>query len=122
MKIDRKLIKILKKITDSFEFETSDDIEYIKKLINKFEAENDTITLTENGTLILGFLKLNPTPLAAREIAAKIGYTSKSVAGSMRKLINDGLVIKISSNNGNKYLITEEGKKLKIKKLEEKNG
>ena len=121
MKIDRKLVKTLKKIIERFDFETNEDIEYVKKIIEKFEKENDTITLTENGTLILSFLKENSEEsLAARDIAAQIGYTSKSVAGSMRKLISDGLVVKISSNNGNKYQITEEGKKLKIKNQEEK--
>jgi len=122
MKIDRKLIKTLKNLVGRFEFETNEDIEYLKKLIEKFEKENDTVTLTENGTLILKFLKLNSgKPLAAREIAAKIGYTSKSVAGSMRKLINDGLAVKVTSNDGNKYQITEDGKKLKIKNQEEIN-
>lgn len=123
MKIDRKLIKTFKKIIldERFDFETNEDIEYLKKIIEKFEKENDTITLTENGTLILSFLKENlKGPLSAREIAAQIGYTSKSVAGSMRKLISDGLVVKISSNEGNKYQITEDGKKIKIKNQEEK--
>ncbi|KFZ25965.1 MAG: hypothetical protein KQ78_01921 [Candidatus Izimaplasma bacterium HR2] len=121
LKIDRKLIKALKKIMEKFEFEIDDNIVYVKKVIEKFEKENDTITLTENGALILDFLKLNSEyPLSAREIAAQIGYTSKSVAGSMRKLIGDGLVIKISSNDGNKYQITEDGKKLEIKNQEEK--
>ncbi len=106
---------------EKFEFEIDDNIVYVKKVIEKFEKENDTITLTENGALILDFLKLNSEyPLSAREIAAQIGYTSKSVAGSMRKLIGDGLVIKISSNDGNKYQITEDGKKLEIKNQEEK--
>jgi len=116
MKIDRKLIKTLKKIIQRFEFETNDDVDYVRKIIEKFEKENDTIKLTENGTLILSFLQLHQElPLAAREIAEQIGYTSKSVAGSMRKLISDGLVVKISANDGNKYQITEEGKKLEIK-------
>ena len=121
MKIDRKLIKALKKTIERFDFETNEDIEYLKKVIEKFEKENSNVTLTQNGTLILSFLQENSEgSLSARDIAAQIGYTSKSVAGSMRKLINDGLVVKISSNDGNKYQITEEGKKIKIKNQEEK--
>lgn len=116
MKIDRKLIKALENIMKKFEFETSEDIEYVKSIIEKFNSSNNSISITENGSLILSFMRMHPKEaMSAKEIAERIGYTSKSVAGSMRKLISDGLIIKISSNDGNKYQITEEGIKIKLK-------
>ena len=70
---------------------------------------------TENGKVILQYLKDNQTtPMwKARDIAEGLFITSRTVAGSMRKLVNDGFVEKVGENP-TVYAITEKGKNIEI--------
>ena len=57
---------------------------------------------TENGKLILNFLKENKETynnlFKAREVGEGIGISSKAASGAMRKLVNDGYIEKIGEN------------------------
>ena len=70
---------------------------------------------TDNGKLILNFLKDNQdTPLwKARDIAENLLVSSRTVAGAMRKLTNDGFVEKVSKDP-TIYSLTEKGKNIEI--------
>ena len=72
---------------------------------------------TDNGKLILQYMRDNADAtqnmFKAREIAEGIFISSKSVSGSMRKLVNDGFVEKIGQDPII-YAITEAGMQVEI--------
>lgn len=57
---------------------------------------------TENGKLILSFLKENKETFnnlfKAKEVGEGIGISSKAASGAMRKLVNDGYIEKLGEN------------------------
>ena len=65
--------------------------------------------VTEKGMLILSFLKDHSTEtFASKEIGGSIDMNSRSVSGSMRKLVSAGYVEKIDTTPKS-YKITELG-------------
>jgi len=86
---------------------------YWEALKNKEEKEKPLFT--DNGKLILQFLKDNPTveTWKARDIAEGLFISSRTVSGAIRKLVNDGFVEKISKDPVI-YSITDLGKTTKI--------
>ena len=70
---------------------------------------------TDNGKLILQFLRDNPdtTTWKARDIAEGLFITSRTVSGAIRKLCTDGFVEKVSQDPVI-YTITELGKTVEI--------
>lgn len=77
--------------------------------------EQDKPVLTDNGKLVLKYLQDHPEiqSAKARDIAEELFISSRTVSGSMRKLVNDGFVEKIGQDP-TVYSITEEGKNLQI--------
>lgn len=70
--------------------------------------------LTEKGAKVLKFLRASEaTLLKARDIADAVGLNSRTVSGTLRKLVNDGYVDKIGSQPV-LYSITEQGKNFDI--------
>lgn len=64
---------------------------------------------TDNGKLVLTYMKDNPTLLLkARDIAEAIAVSSRMVSGAMRKLVEDGYVEKIGQDPVI-YKLTEKG-------------
>ena len=57
---------------------------------------------TDNGKLILNFLKENKETynnlFKAKEVGEGIGISSRAASGAMRKLVNDGYIEKIGEN------------------------
>lgn len=107
-----------------------DFINYIKDFINEDEMPDDVRTyweafkqtnekekpaFTENGKLILKFLQTNTdrNMWQSKQIAEELMISSRSVSGSMRKLVTDGYVEALG-DSPRVYSITEKGKKIII--------
>ena len=86
---------------------------YWEAFISKEEKEKPMFT--DNGKLILQFLRDNPdtTTWKARDIAEGLFITSRTVLGAIRKLCTDGFVEKVSQDPVI-YTITELGKTVEI--------
>ena len=86
---------------------------YWEAFISKEEKEKPMFT--DNGKLILQFLRDNPdtTTWKARDIAEGLCITSRTVSGAIRKLCTDGFVEKVSQDPVI-YTITELGKTVEI--------
>ena len=86
---------------------------YWEAFISKEEKEKPMFT--DNGKLILQFLRDNPdtTTWKARDIAEGLFITSRTVSGAIRKLCTDGFVEKVSQDPVI-YTITELGKTVEI--------
>jgi len=86
--------------------------EYLNILQN---TKLDKAIITDNGKIILQFLqKAERTSLwKSKDIANELGVSSRTVSGSLRKLVTDGFVEKVGINPI-VYTLTEKGKNLKI--------
>ena len=97
--------------------------EDVKEYLN-FLAENSIDSkpeITDNGKVILAYLQEREVSmLKARDIAEGLSISSRSISGSMRKLVSDGFVEKIGKDPA-VYRITEKGKKYNIIKGENEN-
>lgn len=96
--------------------EMNEDVEfYWNYLNNSDDKEVATPLFTDNGKMILVFLQEHPEndTWKSKDIAELLGISSRSVSGSMRKLVNDGYVEKIDDNPAI-YAITTKGKDIKI--------
>lgn len=92
--------------------ETKMAIEFFQELKeNKASAPKSEIT--ENGAKILAYMQENyqkyNNVFKAKEIGEGLFVSSRSVSGSMKKLITEGFVEKIDSNPV-AYSITDKGK------------
>ena len=82
--------------------------DYIESLRNSKKATE----ITENGRKIIDYMKENETLMSnmftSKSIANGLSISSRSVAGSMRKLVTEGFV----SKNGEPavYRITDKGR------------
>ena len=99
-------------------FETNPMPENLTEYWEKFKGskdKGDKPLFTENGKLILIFLQnhSDKTLWRAKEIADEMFIASRTVSGSIRKLVNDGFVEKVSQDPVI-YSITEQGKNIKI--------
>lgn len=85
---------------------------------NSSENTKEKPLLTENGKMILSFLQSNQdtSTWKAREIAEGLFVSSRTVSGSIRKLVTDGFVEQISKDPSI-YSITEKGKNLDINNI-----
>lgn len=97
----------------------SDTFDLAEKYFNKLKEEKKSSNkLTENGIKILKFMQENyekcNNVFKAKEIAEGLFTSSRSVSGSMKKLINEGFVEKIGSDPVS-YAITENGKEKELK-------
>jgi DNA-binding MarR family transcriptional regulator len=104
----------------------NDFIDYVEKVLKEDEIseeglkfwnyfkenkEQEKPLFTENGKKILIFLQENQDTEIwdARRIGAESGMSSRSVSGSIRKLVSDGYVEKVGANPII-YTLTEQGK------------
>jgi Mn-dependent DtxR family transcriptional regulator len=104
-----KLMEHDQKFTDSI---ITDDIkEYLKIL---YTSEEDKSELTDSGKVILKYMQDNDVKIGkAKDIANGLGVSSRTVSGSLRKLVADGFVEKVSKDPV-VYAITDKGKNYKI--------
>lgn len=79
--------------------------------------EEEKPLFTENGAKVLQWMRDNETQFSnifkAKEIAEGLFTTSRSVSGSMRKLVNDNFVLK-TGTNPSCYSLTDLGKSCEI--------
>lgn len=101
-------------VTQDFE----EDEETYKKALEYFEElktapASQKTELTENGAKILAYMQENHQKynnvFKAKEIGEGLFVSSRSVSGSMKKLITEGFVEKIGSDPV-AYSITDKGK------------
>ena len=87
----------------------------IKNFIESIkESGTDKPEITDNGKIILKHLQSIPDkPMKARDIAEDLFISSRSVSGTMRKLVADGFCEKIGKDPAI-YAITEKGKNFVI--------
>ena len=99
--------EIIESNSELFPQEAKDYIESLRKGNSKSSTE-----ITENGRKILDYMKENETLMSnmftSKSIANGLSISSRSVAGSMRKLVTEGFV----SKNGEPavYRITDKGR------------
>lgn len=78
------------------------------------EASDEHPVVTDSGKVILKYLQDSDAHMGkAKDIADGLGWSSRKVSGSLRKLVNDGFVEKVG-NNPVVYSITNKGKDYKI--------
>jgi DNA-binding MarR family transcriptional regulator len=115
-----KFIKFVQDIIDEKDLEKldKDSLEAIE-FFNIFKTEGAVVKkkFTENGKKILQYLQenyeINNNLFKAKDIGAGLGISSKVASGSMRKLVTDNYLEKISENP-NIYSLTDLGKNVDL--------
>lgn len=71
--------------------------------------------MTDNGKLILDYLQKDTSrdSWKSRDIGEGLGISSRTISGSIRKLVTDGFVDKIGENPVI-YILTEKGKNYQL--------
>lgn len=107
--------EVFKTMGPKLEKKYQDSWKQIIDFWNIFQSQNENSDLTENGMKVLKYMQLNLEKhnnlFTARSIGEGLFLSSRSIAGTMRKLINDGYAEK-TGNNPVYYSLTEEGKTL----------
>lgn len=82
------------------------------------DKSGDKPLFTENGKNVLKFLQDNQETETwkAKDIAAAMMISSRSVAGSARKLVNDGYLEKVGQDPVF-YTLTEKGKEINLDEI-----
>ena len=95
--------------------ELNDALEFFEEL--KSNKIKNSVTMTENGAKLLSWMQENiektSNIFTSKEIAEALFTSGRSIAGSMRKLINDGYVEK-AGKDPVQYSLTTMGKNYKI--------
>ena len=109
-----EFIKYVEDLIDGNHYEMSENVRLYWEAF-KGKVEEDKPLFTDNGKLILQYLKDNQsTPTwKAKEIAEGLFISSRAVSGAIRKLCTDGFVEKVSQDPVI-YTITELGKTVEI--------
>lgn len=102
--------KCIKKYPEEFSEQALEYFENFKNAVNEKKEE-----FTENGKIILRCLQEHAEKemWKAKDIADIIELSSRTVSGSIRKLVNDGYVEK-TGKNPVIYTITNKGKEIEI--------
>lgn len=113
----QKFIEFVKELMATAKVDIIED-EDVRIYWDAFCSQDDTKekpAFTDNGKLVLTFLQQHQdTPMwKARDIAEEMFVSSRMVSGSMRKLVTDGYVEKISQDPV-VYSLTEKGKNVTI--------
>lgn len=86
--------------------------ENVQKYWNILQSQDNIVKplVTENGAIVLKHLQTREsTEFKAKDVAEELFISSRSVSGSLRKLVTDGFVEKIC-NDPIIYTLTEKGK------------
>ena len=107
-------IKYVEDLIDGNHYEMSENVRLYWEAF-KGKVEEDKPLFTDNGKLILQYLKDNQsTPTwKAKEIAEGLFISSRAVSGAIRKLVTDGYVEKMGQDPVI-YSLTENGKNIVI--------
>ena len=84
------------------------------------EVKDEKPVLTENGKLILKYMRERPDVRCwkAKDLAEQMGISSRGASGTLRKLVNDGFCEKLGAEPVI-YALTEKGKTFIIETDEE---
>lgn len=109
-----EFIKYVEDLIDGNHYEMSENVRLYWEAF-KGKVEEDKPLFTDNGKLILQYLKDNQsTPMwKAKDIAEGMFVSSRTVSGAMRKLVSDGYVEKVGQDPVI-YSLTEKGKTVEI--------
>ena len=109
-----EFIKYVEDLIDGNHYEMNENVRLYWEAF-KGKAEEDKPLFTDNGKLILQYLKDNQTtPMwKAKDIAEGMFISSRTVSGAMRKLVSDGYVEKVGQDPVI-YSLTEKGKTVEI--------
>ena len=86
------------------------------------KIKNSSI-ITEKGAAVLRFLQTQPSTnyaFTAKMIAEELNMNTRSISGTMRKLLNDGYVEKLTTLTPITYQITPAGLAFDLDKIENK--
>lgn len=113
----QEFIEFVKKMMEKLNIGPEQMDENVRKYWDNFSnvEEAEKPMFTENGKSVIGFMQTNKNTESwkAKDIAEGLFLTSRSVAGTMRKLITDGFVEKVGENPS-LYALTEAGKNIEI--------
>ncbi len=114
----QSFIEELKGILENYQWKNEEAKIYWETLSSNEEVKKETFT--DNGKMILDFLQKNPETILwkSKDIAEQLFVGSRTVAGSLRKLVSDGYVEKLGENPVI-YSITEKGKNIDLTKENE---
>lgn len=79
------------------------------------EVKDEKPELTENGKLVLKYMQENQDVRCwkAKDLAERMGISSRGASGTLRKLVNDGFCEKLGQDPVI-YSLTEKGKTFEI--------
>ena len=91
----------------------NDDVQAYLNMLN--DVKDEKPVLTENGKLLLRYLQEHSDirTWKAKDVADRLGVSSRGISGSFRKLVNDGFCEKLGQNPV-VYCLTEKGTNYKI--------
>lgn len=100
-KKEKFIEEITKLLQDAPEnFLSEDALDYWNGLLAT--GDSGKVKFTENGKLVLKFLKDNKTVynnlFKAKEVGEGLNISSRTASGAMRKLVTDGYIEKIGAN------------------------
>ncbi len=90
------------------------------------EFKNGTVknssVITEKGIIVLEYLQAQGASYvcSAKMLAEALNLNARSVSGTMRKLLNDGLVEKVTTISPITYQITDLGREFDLDKIKNK--
>lgn len=101
-----------------------DDVkEFYDMLRTQQNAQDSRPLLTDSGCQILKYLQdCGPKNLKAKDIADGLEISSRKVSGSIRKLVTDGFVEKVTLTSPVVYKITEQGQNFDIEQYKEQQN
>lgn len=107
-----KFIEFIEQNIDMNEIEDNDVALYWDALKN---GREDKTALSNNAKSVMKFLQEenSDVPMKSKDIAEQIGISSRSVAGTMKKLVSENWVEAVG-DSPKMYLITELGKNINI--------
>jgi len=110
-----EFIKFIEKAIETYPQEMNEEAAEYWAAFKMTDGDTEKPLFTDNGKLILKFLQDNQQTemWKAKEIAEQLGISSRSVSGSIRKLVTDGFVEKLGQNP-TIYKITEDGKNINV--------
>ena len=95
--------------------EWADALTYLEAL--KISEDKEKTGFTENGRLVLDFMQKNREDFnnlfKAKDVGERMGISSRTVSGAMRKLVTDNFVEKLGSSP-TVYSLTNKGIEVKI--------
>ena len=90
------------------------------------EFKNGTVknssVITEKGIVILRYLQSKPNDyiFSAKMLAETLDLNTRSISGTLKKLVNDGYVLKVTTLSPITYQISETGKSFNLDEFENK--